>query len=227
MDTFRVFYLPNVLSQWLSGKEHTCNAGTGVQSLDQEDPLRRKWQPTPVLWAGKSHGQATVHGVSKCWTWLSTKQQSTLQTTLHLLLRLHQQSQVASNSTLDLLWSSSFRETRVIILTRNCHHPPKVNLSGNCVSPRLVLRPGWHPYLLLSCLVTQLCPSLCDPLNCSPAGFLSMGFPSKNTGVGGATFSPRGSPQPRDGTHICVSCPAGGLFTTEPPGKPCPYLSHG
>ena len=115
---------------------------------------------------------------------LVTEQQPTLQTTLYLLLRLHQQSQVASNSTLDLLWSSSFRKTRVIILTRNSHHPPKVNLSGNCVSPCRVLRPGWHPYLLLSCLVTQLWPSLCDPLNCSPAGFLSMGFPSKNTGVG-------------------------------------------
>ena len=66
---------------------------------------------------------------------LVTEQQPTLQTTYYLLLRLHQQSQVASNSTLDLLWSSSFRETRVIILTRNSHHPPKVNLSGNCVSP--------------------------------------------------------------------------------------------
>ena len=27
-----------------------------VQSLSQEDPLRRKWQPIPVLLPGKSHG---------------------------------------------------------------------------------------------------------------------------------------------------------------------------
>ena len=41
MDTYRVFYLPNVISQWLSVKEHTCNAGTWVQSLDQADPLEK------------------------------------------------------------------------------------------------------------------------------------------------------------------------------------------
>ena len=44
-------------------------------------PWRRKWQPTPVLLLGKSHGQrslelfvwteATVHGVTKSWTQLS------------------------------------------------------------------------------------------------------------------------------------------------------------
>ena len=40
-----------------------------AQSLDLEDPLRRKWQPTPVFLPGKSHGQrslvGTVHGVAK------------------------------------------------------------------------------------------------------------------------------------------------------------------
>ena len=34
-----------------------------------------KWQPTPVLLPGKSHGQkslvAIVHGITKSWTWLS------------------------------------------------------------------------------------------------------------------------------------------------------------
>ena len=40
-----------------------------VQSLGQEDPWSRKWQPTPVFLPGESHGQgawqATVHGVAK------------------------------------------------------------------------------------------------------------------------------------------------------------------
>ena len=34
-------------------------------------PWRRKWQPTPVLLPGESHGEAwwaTVHGVTKSWT---------------------------------------------------------------------------------------------------------------------------------------------------------------
>ena len=33
---------------------------TWVPSLGQEDPLRRKWQPTPVLLPGKSHGQRSL-----------------------------------------------------------------------------------------------------------------------------------------------------------------------
>ena len=35
------------------------------------------------------------------------------------------------------------------------------------------------------CLVTQLCPTLCDPMDCSPSGSSVRGdSPSKNTGVG-------------------------------------------
>ena len=36
------------------------------------------------------------------------------------------------------------------------------------------------------CLVTQLCPTLCDPMDCmQPTRFLRpWGFPGKNTGVG-------------------------------------------
>ena len=37
-----------------------------------------------------------------------------------------------------------------------------------------------------------------------------------------AMFSSRGSSQSRDPTSIfCISCTAGGFFTTEPPGKAC------
>ena len=45
---------------------------TPVQSLGQEDPLRREWQPTLVFLPGEFHGQiawqAAVHGVEKSWT---------------------------------------------------------------------------------------------------------------------------------------------------------------
>ena len=37
---------------------------TGVQSLGWEDPLERKWQPTPVLLPGKPHGQRSLVGYS-------------------------------------------------------------------------------------------------------------------------------------------------------------------
>ena len=35
-----------------------------VQSLDREDPLERKWQPTPVFLSGESHGQRSLVGYS-------------------------------------------------------------------------------------------------------------------------------------------------------------------
>ena len=35
-----------------------------VQSLGQEDPLRTKWQPTPVSLPGKFHGQRSQAGYS-------------------------------------------------------------------------------------------------------------------------------------------------------------------
>ena len=37
---------------------------TQVQSLGREDPWRSKWQPTPVLLPGKSHGWSSVVGYS-------------------------------------------------------------------------------------------------------------------------------------------------------------------
>ena len=35
---------------------------TRVQSLHREDPVERKWQPTPVLLPGKFHGQRSLVG---------------------------------------------------------------------------------------------------------------------------------------------------------------------
>ena len=47
-----------------------------VQSLGQEDPLEKEWQPTPVFLSGKFHGQRSlvgyiVHGVAKSRTQLT------------------------------------------------------------------------------------------------------------------------------------------------------------
>ena len=35
---------------------------TQVKFLDQEDPLEREWQPTPVFLPGKFHGQRSLAG---------------------------------------------------------------------------------------------------------------------------------------------------------------------
>ena len=41
------------------------------------------------------------------------------------------------------------------------------------------------PHMFRSCLVTQSCPTLCDPMDCSPLGSsVYEDSPGKNTGVG-------------------------------------------
>ena len=58
------------------------------------------------------------------------------------------------------------------------------------------------------CLVTQLCLTLCNPLDCSPPGSSVHGI-SQARIRGWVAFS-----WPRDQTHIsCVSCIAGGLLS--------------
>jgi len=49
------------LHWWLRGKRiHLPVQETQVQSLDREDPLEKKMQPTPVPLPRKSHGQRSL-----------------------------------------------------------------------------------------------------------------------------------------------------------------------
>ena len=73
--------------------------------------------------------------------------------------------------------------------------------------------PLWWWYL-----VTQSCPTLCDPIDCSLPGSSVHGLLQATVQEWVVISFSRGSSQPRDQTQ--VSCIAGGLFTTEPPGKP-------
>ena len=85
--------------------------------------------------------------------------------------------------------------------------------------PKATLKPQyplWHVYVL-----TQLCPTLCDPMDCSLPVFSVHGiFQAGILEVGAISFS-RGSSQPRHQSRVsCVSCIAGGFFTAEPLEKP-------
>ena len=51
-----------------------------VQPPGQEDPWRRKWQPTPVFLPGESHGQRSLVGYSP-WG----RKESDMAERLHLL----------------------------------------------------------------------------------------------------------------------------------------------
>ena len=67
------------------------------------------------------------------------------------------------------------------------------------------------------CLVTKSCLTLLTPCTVAHQAPLSMGFSRQGNTALGCHFLLRGSSQPRYRTH--VSCTAGGVFTTEPPGK--------
>ena len=67
----------------------------------------------------------------------------------------------------------------------------------------------------------QSCPTLCDPVDCSPPGFSVHGILQARILEWVAMPSSGGSSWPRDGTGVSwVSCIAKGFFTAEPPGKP-------
>ena len=67
----------------------------------------------------------------------------------------------------------------------------------------------------------QPCPTLCHPMDCSPAGSSVHGILQVRILEWVATPTCRGYSQHRDGTRIFFcSYIAGGFFTTEPPGKP-------
>ena len=79
---------PRVFPGGASGKEPSCQSRRHKRCEFNpwvgKIPWRRAWQPTSVFLPGESHGQrswqATVHRVTKSWTWLkwlSTAQHNT------------------------------------------------------------------------------------------------------------------------------------------------------
>ena len=78
------------------------------------------------------------------------------------------------------------------------------------------------------CEVTQLCPTLCDPMDYNLPGFSVHGIFQARILEWVAISSSRRSSWPRHQTW--VSCIAGGFFTIESPEKPmiclCYLLSH-
>ena len=63
----------------------------------------------------------------------------------------------------------------------------------------------------------QLCPTLCDPMDCSQPGSSVHGILQVRILEWVAIPFSRGSSQPKD--RIQISCIAGRFFTTEPPGS--------
>ena len=67
----------------------------------------------------------------------------------------------------------------------------------------------------------QSCPTLCDPMDCSPSGSSVYGILQARILEWVAMPYSRGSSWPRDRTSIsCISCIASGFFIIEPAGRP-------
>ena len=83
-----------------------------------------------------------------------------------------------------------------------------MNKMGHCLNPRLVT----GCYTQIVCMGTELCPTLCDPMDCSPPGSLSKEFSSKNTGVGSHFLLQGIFPNPGTELMSVVSPAVGGGF---------------
>ena len=80
----------------------------------------------------------------------------------------------------------------------------------------VLLTSSSYSYLFCCCSASQLCPTLCNPIDCSPPGSSVHGiFQARILKWVAISFSKESS-QPRNQTYI--SCL--GLFTTEPTGSP-------
>ena len=98
----------------------------------------------------------------------------------------------------------------VLLITLSCS---SIAFSSYVIRVRLKNLSNWC-MCLCACLVVQLCPILCDPLDCSPPGSSVHGISQARILEWVSISSSRGSSWPRDWTPVsCVSCTAGGFFT--------------
>ena len=97
---------------------------------------------------------------------------------------------------------------------RRSEHTLVLFIVGNA-DPSPSLSPLWH-FWLLAVLVTQLCPTLCDPMDCSPPGS-SVHVMLQARILEWVATSSRGSSQPRDQTH--TACISADSSPSEPPGE--------
>ena len=162
---------------------------------------RRRWQPTPGLPPGKSHGRGAV-GCSPCGhDWAIS---------LHSLHALSLEKEMATLSSI-LAWRIPWTE--------------EPGGHGPCVAESWTRLQwlGTHIFTHMHACVPSCFGHvwLCDPRDCSPAGFSVWEILQARTLQCIAMPSSRGPSRLRDRTCIsCCSCLAGGFFAAEPRGRP-------
>ena len=87
------------------------------------------------------------------------------------------------------------------------HQEPGLQARSEGKASQAASKDGWIS-------VTNWCPTLCDPMDCSPQGSSVQGILQARTLEWAATSFSRGTSWPRDQTPVpYVSCTAGRFFT--------------
>ena len=86
-----------------------------------------------------------------------------------------------------------------------------------CVSDSLCCTVETNTTCKATCLIAQSCPTLWDPMDCSPSGFSVHGISQARILEHDVISFSRGSSRPRNQAQFSFT--AGRIFTTEPPGK--------
>ena len=110
---------------------------------------------------------------------------------------------------------------QLLICTASCQVKTWLSESCSWTLGALTWRRVKDACVSVVCMLTQSCLTLCDPWDYSPPGSSVHAILQARVLGWVAMPSTRGSFWPRDWTHVsCISCTAGGFFTTEPLGKP-------
>ena len=143
-----------------------------VWSLSLEDPLESKWQPTPVLLPGESHGQRRLEG---CSPWGHKESDMNGQSLLQLLIhgmkqgstnRLHinKWTRLCANKTLLKILSRWPDWPRAVVCwTLTLQHPPTHTHTDTQITSTAGLWPPVHHSQTLS-LIRHSIPPLTPPL---------------------------------------------------------------
>ena len=112
--------------------------------------------------------------------------------------------------------------------SKQCHLLPRTSLpalSQACGFPLHLQLSLYQIFLCCCCLVQKSCPTLCDPMDCSPLDSSVHGISQARILEWVAISICRGSSWPRESN--CISFIACGFFTAERPGKNHIYIVHG
>ena len=111
-----------------------------------------------------------------------------------------------------MLWQDSGTATRLVFPVGG-EQPHWNRALGSQAKNALKMNVGWSTVLCCYCLVAKSCPTLCDPVDCSPPGSSLCGISQVRILAWVAISFSRGSSWPRDQIQVC--CIAGGFFTAE------------